>query len=505
MAKDYLGINLGNGKKGFNPSFTYKQQVNMDFKSEIDSTRIKDPFSPSNIQKKIKESEKIQRQKMKQNPPVEDDFEITLTNKVPEWIQYRREFEKNNPMGPYIYENRSRWVNKQDLIDKYERETNQYIYDQLIKNNPKRSGESRAEYVQRIAGDDMALQNIIEQSENRNSLWKLNPKNWGVKDYSDKGDFNTAYSAARKAGEKEFMWNGQRFSTKAYTDKNTSGNIINKTIANNTYPYTASTKGKFKLDNDVLAKAQSDYKKKNIDLNELLKIYDTATSDKHPNITFGEYRASKRGSTGRIPEPSDITPSYDALFLQQGLPQKYNSFEEAKYLPSKRTGSLNTIYKFNSKWEEDLWKDLSEYGNSDFLESNETVRYVKGSHVAGASLKNFIYSKGKDDRGEYVSYYDKNDYDNILDYIPNSETFDIYGRLYYKDYGDGQKKRMYYTDKELSELDINKKNFDTLALQRELSNRGYKLPNSTKEDGSFDGIFGEETLNALKKWQEENK
>ena len=42
---------------------------------------------------------------------------------------------------------------------------------------------------------------------------KLNPKNWGVSDYSDKGNFNTAYSTARKAGEKEFMWNNKRFNT----------------------------------------------------------------------------------------------------------------------------------------------------------------------------------------------------------------------------------------------------------------------------------------------------
>ena len=56
---------------------------------------------------------------------------------------------------------------------------------------------------------------------------------------------------------------------------------------------------------------------------------------------------------------------------------------------------------------------------------------------------------------------------------------------------------MYYTDKELSEIDVNKKNFDTLALQRELNNRGYKLPKSIKSDGTFDGIWGDETKNAL--------
>ena len=63
-------------------------------------------------------------------------------------------------------------------------------------------------------------------------------------------------------------------------------------------------------------------------------------------------------------------------------------------------------------------------------------------------------------------------------------------------------------DEELSKLNPNKKNFDTLALQRELSNRGYKLPKSTKQDGSLDGIWGDETKNALleyRKSQNKNK
>jgi len=41
----------------------------------------------------------------------------------------------------------------------------------------------------------------------------LNPKNWGVPDYTDKGSRGAAFAAARKAGEKEFMWNGKRFNT----------------------------------------------------------------------------------------------------------------------------------------------------------------------------------------------------------------------------------------------------------------------------------------------------
>ena len=62
-----------------------------------------------------------------------------------------------------------------------------------------------------------------------------------------------------------------------------------------------------------------------------------------------------------------------------------------------------------------------------------------------------------------------------------------------------------YTDEELSKLNPDKKNFDTLALQRELTNRGYSLPKSAKSDGTLDGILGEETKQALLDYQSKNK
>ena len=77
----------------------------------------------------------------------------------------------------------------------------------------------------------------------------------GVDDYTDKGDFNTAYSSARKAGKKEFMWNNKRYNTNykgtpeqqlketGITDKQRlSNNFIRDRIENNLLeykPYTA--------------------------------------------------------------------------------------------------------------------------------------------------------------------------------------------------------------------------------------------------------------------------
>lgn len=42
----------------------------------------------------------------------------------------------------------------------------------------------------------------------------LNPKNWGVEDYSSSKDFNSAYKSAKKKGEEEFMFKNKRYNTK---------------------------------------------------------------------------------------------------------------------------------------------------------------------------------------------------------------------------------------------------------------------------------------------------
>ena len=169
---------------------------------------------------------------------------------------------------------------------------------------------------------------------------------------------------------------------------------------------------------------------------------------------------------------------------------------------------------------------------------------------------------GNDENGKYISYYDKWDLNpykgqyssanisNIDDLsLGIGKPFEIYDRIYYREnpdsnkykeyddkirelgdlaiktqnkkyedeisklypirnsYYDKQNKyiRQYYSDKELSELDINKKNFDVQSLQKELNNRGYKLPNSTKKDGTFDGVWGDETKNALLEYQKSHK
>jgi hypothetical protein len=137
---------------------------------------------------------------------------------------------------------------------------------------------------------------------------------------------------------------------------------------------------------------------------------------------------------------------------------------------------------------------------------------MKGGQIYDVGLGDYTVNKGKDDRGEYISYYDKWDINpfgqgkNAPDVsLGIGKPFDLYDRIYYKDYGDGNKKKMYYSNDELSNLDSDSKNFNTKKLQRELNNRGYKLSKSIKANEDFDGVYGNETKKALEDWQNKNK
>ena len=62
------------------------------------------------------------------------------------------------------------------------------------------------------------LQNVTvngkkTKPKERSLISYVNPMNWGVEDYSNYGSFSKAYSKAKKAGEKEFMYGNTRYST----------------------------------------------------------------------------------------------------------------------------------------------------------------------------------------------------------------------------------------------------------------------------------------------------
>ena len=369
----------------------------------------------------------------------------------------------------------------------------------------------------------------------------LNPKNWGVPDYSDKGNRHQAYAAARKAGEKEFMWNNQRFNTKydgtseqqlketGITDEQLQNrNFIQERLSNNLAP---------------------------VGYEQIVNRLIEAVIKNNKDFSNTSNRRE------------------DAFNLYMGKPQRYNTFSTSNYIPSRSKEKNITYYKLNN---EDFEKDMFNLVNEEGIE--KYIKFIVDNDLPSARegvMGKFFPSLGEDNNGKYIAYYDKWNINPLNLHIPIigkeistdfGKPFEIYDRIYYRDnpkynelaleelknkikeaesletkydehyrpyYVDknNNKKeipneylydyivslqdelktypdryiRQYYSDKELSELDVNKKNFDVQSLQRELNNRGYKLSKSTKQDGTFDGIWGDETKNALLDYQTKNK
>lgn len=117
----------------------------------------------------------------------------------------------------------------------------------------------------------------------------------------------------------------------------------------------------------------------------------------------------------------------DAWRLYLGLPQITNALEESLHKPSKSQNS--DIKYFRAK---NGWKDLEALmggieGIVRFLDINKVDKKVTGGPFY---LGNFTLSRSQDEKGHYLSYYDKYDFD-----VPGSglvgKPFEIYDRIYY--------------------------------------------------------------------------
>lgn len=360
----------------------------------------------------------------------------------------------------------------------------------------------------------------------------LNPKNWGVEDLSNLKTKGEAFNAARNKGEKSFIYKGTRYNTN----------------------YAGTTEQQLKetgITNEQLQNRSA--LNKNLSKNLYPVGYENAISRTwSAGVMNKKEEKRKYHEEGRfdIPEMIEVkNRRIDALNLYSGIPQKNNTFGISKYIPSDSKDKNKTYYNFNSRDKEHLEEKLIDKMSftkniSDLylkpsigtlkedlkkLNSERTIDVGKKEYDIDeadsmGTMGRYKISTGKDKRGKYISYYDKWDL-NPLDLsiagkeLPTNfgKPFEIYDRVYVKNYGDKGLKRMFYTDEELSKLNPDKKNFDTLALQRELNNRGYELPKSKREEkyedlirrdympDIFDGVFGEETKQALLDWQNKNK
>ena len=317
----------------------------------------------------------------------------------------------------------------------------------------------------------------------------LNPKNWGVPDYTDKGDFKTAYVAARKAGEKEFMYNNNRYNTLNFGTATQQFNMYGNTNSMVTSEADDKTKQKIFKNSFVGNRMDAEKLERSFALNTLSGTPSYRDSAVHPNQeeAYAKFRNQPLEKSKK-----ELMDEYKKIGSSKIRPQ-FNAFTNTIYGNS-TTAETAHAYRNTEKSEiitfiKDFIKypyfskgeQLAGYTNRDHFEfdTHSIVEPVLDSYLSGEIEKEDIpiyIEKLREQNQKYLS--NKNNPKN---------TFNINDlKLYYP-----------YSEKS------NK--YKIQGLQKALVEKGYKLPKSTKKDGSFDGIWGDETKQALLDYQTKNK
>ena len=124
----------------------------------------------------------------------------------------------------------------------------------------------------------------------------------------------------------------------------------------------------------------------------------------------------------------------DLLQVLMGQDQTYNTIKESKYKPTKGDNNDGTFYS-SALTEDEIKFRLSQNGWDSF----------KNTVTSGGALGNYTIDKGEDEKGKYISYYDKwdlspfkengflNEVSDKLQFWAGINPPEIYGRVYLKD------------------------------------------------------------------------
>ena len=293
---------------------------------------------------------------------------------------------------------------------------------------------------------ELPMAQIGKETKKNTSIW-LNPKNWGVSDYTNKGDFNKAFELARKVGEKEFMYKNKRYNTK--------------------YAGTPRQEvGKYGVDG------------KPVDIDNSIRLY------KYPSMSMkymGHIAAENDGNV------VDYGPSGNFKSSTQDVEKNYNVYNANKELFNKVSKNLPIkLDPFKEEKNPNRWT-LATNNCADNVCDAFGIPRSKGIQTPSGALSKIKEKYPTID----VTGRTYEDYYNMSKSLLNKKSDDVLN----------QSKNLIGI---ISSPDLQKSGVSkniTIALQKSLSEKGYKLPKSTKQDGSFDGIYGDETKNALQNYQ----
>lgn len=310
----------------------------------------------------------------------------------------------------------------------------------------------------------------------------LNPKNWGVKDYTDRGEFDSAYNSAKKAGEKEFMWNNKRYNTNyGGTPRQEVGSygVDGKPIDEKDYPVQVNVykPGSKYLPGHIEAQL-TDYLGQNPSINyssggnystgistrkekrkNTYNVYGNVDKDEFENKSESLPAGKFSDSLGLEEEPSDWN-----LFTNNCADNVCDAFGIPRRKGIETPG--NTLDKIQNKYPT---LDVTGRTYEDYKKLSTSLM-VEGEYINEKNQLAFKYELKKEP-------------DEILEQSKN-----LVGIISSPEFKNTEVRRHI-----------------TAALQKSLIQSGYDLPKSVQEDGSLDGVLGEETKKALLDYQSKNK
>jgi hypothetical protein len=251
----------------------------------------------------------------------------------------------------------------------------------------------------------------------------LNPYNWGVSDYSNKGNFNSAYASAKKTGEEEFIWNNKRYSV---NDKNTPGQRITHRddFKGNILSYTAS--GGQRADsygNNAIGDAYRYFGGLPLKSNELGISKYKPTKSKDPNARYV--------SINNEQFLKDIKTYANIAFNDQNRKDVNDKY--LKQLQATRPELANVDPNKLL-----LFKEVRDKHGNVIPDTYTfpTGKTITGDKNSSRGLGHMFISKGKDDKGDYISYYDTFNVDTgnptkeLGELLGATKPFEIYDRIY---------------------------------------------------------------------------
>ena len=292
----------------------------------------------------------------------------------------------------------------------------------------------------------------------------MNPKNWGVTDYSQK--YKTQSEAYKNAPDKsEFLYNGVRIKKDIAADNRNSAYLQNKNYWREYKNYLSEMYSPDEIEKRYNDALDLHYRYGNPKIRLLsdddakANKYQTSYSDKlqggRSNFTLDNsinIFYNKKGKFDR--EAMFNNYKQEILHARQLKDMGYTKFVEHQREDFKR----NNISGYDEKeYDKKMYSDL---------------RSIEGVHKLQTTGLNTRYDRDYEleDNPKY-----KEERLEILNKYKNSEFHP------YKNQG------------------------DLRILQRALVEQGYKLPKSAKKDGTFDGIWGQETKNALLEYKKQQK